>query len=64
MVKMAFHFSLMKAIPTFWNGLAFLLDAMIEDGDYPNPVVEEQPDPIGIITSLMKLMKWAVLTGK
>ena len=30
-----------------WNGLAFLLDAMIEDGDYPNPVVEEQPDPIG-----------------
>mgnify|MGYP006987232808 FL=1 len=31
-----------------WNGLAFLLDAMIEDGDYPNPVVEEQPDPIGI----------------
>ena len=20
---------------------------MIEDGDYPNPVVEEQPDPIG-----------------
>lgn len=22
-----------------WNGLAFLLDAMIEDGDYPNPVV-------------------------
>ena len=29
-----------------WNGLAFLLDAMIEDGDYPNPVVEEQPDPI------------------
>jgi hypothetical protein len=47
-----------------WNGLAFLLDAMIEDGDYPNPVVEEQPDPSGIITSLMKLMKWAVLTGK
>ena len=30
-----------------WNGLAFLLDAMIEDSDYPNPVVEEQPDPIG-----------------
>lgn len=30
-----------------WNGLAFLLDAMIKDGDYPNPVVEEQPDPIG-----------------
>lgn len=30
-----------------WNGLAFLLDAMIEDGDYPNPVVEEQPDSIG-----------------
>ena len=30
-----------------WNGLAFLLDAMSEDGDYPNPVVEEQPDPIG-----------------
>ena len=30
-----------------WNGLAFLLDAMIEDGDYLNPVVEEQPDPIG-----------------
>ena len=30
-----------------WNGLAFLLDAMIEDGDYPNPVAEEQPDPIG-----------------
>jgi len=30
-----------------WNGLALLLDAMIEDGDYPNPVVEEQPDPIG-----------------
>ena len=30
-----------------WNGLAFLLDAMIEDGDYPNPVVKEQPDPIG-----------------
>lgn len=30
-----------------WNGLAFLLDAMIEDDDYPNPVVEEQPDPIG-----------------
>lgn len=30
-----------------WNGLAFLLDAMIEDADYPNPVVEEQPDPIG-----------------
>ncbi len=30
-----------------WNGLAFLLDAMIEDGDYPNPVVEDQPDPIG-----------------
>ena len=30
-----------------WNGLAFLLDAMIEDGDYPNPVVEEQPDAIG-----------------
>lgn len=30
-----------------WNGLAFLLDAMIEDGDYPNPIVEEQPDPIG-----------------
>lgn len=30
-----------------WNGLAFLLDAMIEDGDYPNPVVEEQSDPIG-----------------
>lgn len=30
-----------------WNGLAFLLDAMIEDGDYPNPAVEEQPDPIG-----------------
>lgn len=30
-----------------WNGLAFLLDAMIEDGDYPNPVVEELPDPIG-----------------
>ena len=30
-----------------WNGLAFLLDAIIEDGDYPNPVVEEQPDPIG-----------------
>ena len=30
-----------------WNRLAFLLDAMIEDGDYPNPVVEEQPDPIG-----------------
>lgn len=48
MVKMAFHFSLMKAIPTFpGTGLAFLLDAMIEDGDYPNPVVEEQPDPIG-----------------
>lgn len=30
-----------------WNGLAFLLDAMIEDGDYPNPIVDEQPDPIG-----------------
>lgn len=49
-----------------WNGLAFLLDAMIEDGDYPNPVVEEQPDPIlwSFTINTVPITAWSITIYK